>query len=310
MRDPALPDLLGLMRAGDPGALARLITIVENERPGFDSVLRAVYSAPAARNVIGFTGPPGAGKSSLINKVIRELRQRNRTVGILAVDPSSPITGGAILGDRVRMGEHITDPGVFARSLGSRGHLGGVSRATRRIVDLLRRSHLDIVIVETVGTGQSEVEIAKIADVKLVLNAPGLGDDIQAIKAGILEIADIMIVNKSDLPAAQSTLRHLQMMLSLRSVNRDIPVLATSAIRDEGIPALVDAVDIVLAQKPATQSGPDESIRTMIADYVAQQARERLLACQDPRLAKLGAAFIAGEIGMNDLADQAIALLR
>jgi len=312
----ALPpaELLERMRAGEIGALARIISIVENERPGFEPLLRGLYALPARSNAIGFTGPPGAGKSTLINAVIRCLRQRGKTVGIIAVDPSSPITGGAILGDRIRMGEHVKDDGVFARSLGSRGHLGGVSRATRRIVDLLRRSCLDVVIVETVGTGQSEVEIAKIADVKLVVNAPGLGDDIQAIKAGILEIADIMVVNKSDLPAAASTKRHLEMMLMLRTANRDVPVLATSPLRNEGIEALVDASESLLASRiPLDSASNRADIRSMIAEHVANAARRRLGLDGDPALAAqidaLCDAFAAGELGMNEITARALRLL-
>ena len=296
-------------RAGDIGALARSITLIENETEGFEHIMRAVHLAAKSANVIGFTGPPGAGKSSLISAVIRELRGRGRTVAIVAVDPSSPITGGAILGDRIRMVEHVSDAGVFARSLGSRGHLGGVSRTTRRIVELMRCTPFDVVIVETVGTGQSEVEITTIADVKLVVNAPGLGDDIQAIKAGILEIADIMIVNKSDLPAAASTVRHLQMMLALRSTNRDVPVLATSALQATGIGELVDALQAALEARATAADDRTAKVRQTIADQVAHEIRTRLRSCENAEIDAICEAFITGEIGFSGVTDAVLRAL-
>ncbi len=310
MTAPLAIDAFERIRAGDIGALARSITLIENEADGFEAIMRAVHRATKAMNVIGFTGPPGAGKSSLISSVIRELRQRGKTVAIVAVDPSSPITGGAILGDRIRMVEHVSDTGVFARSLGSRGHLGGVSRTTRRIVELLRCAPFDVIIVETVGTGQSEVEITTIADVKLVVNAPGLGDDIQAIKAGILEIADIMVVNKSDLPAATSTVRHLQMMLALRATNRDVPVLATSALQHSGIVELVDTIAGSLEARrddPAIDRVAD--VRQIIADQVAHEVRKRLRTVESADVDALCRAFIAGEIGFAGVTDAALLAL-
>jgi len=305
---PPLPiDAFARLCAGDIGALARSITLIENEAAGFENVMRAVHLAGKSANVIGFTGPPGAGKSSLISAVIRELRGRGKTVAIVAVDPSSPITGGAILGDRIRMVEHVSDTGVFARSLGSRGHLGGVSRTTRRIVELMRCTPFDVIIVETVGTGQSEVEITTIADVKLVVNAPGLGDDIQAIKAGILEIADIMVVNKSDLPAAKSTVRHLEMMLALRTTNRDVPVLATSALDGTGVAGLVDTIQSALETRQAAPAADRTAdVRQIIADQVAHEVRKRLRVCGNVEIDAICQAFIAGDIGFSSVTDAAL----
>jgi LAO/AO transport system ATPase len=194
--------------------------------------------------VIGITGAPGAGKSTLINALLGELLARGRRIGVVAVDPSSPITGGAVLGDRVRMGSHGAHDNVFIRSLASRGHLGGVSRTTRQVVDVLDAAGFDVVIVETVGAGQSEVEIIEIADTRVVVCPPGLGDEVQAIKAGILEIADLLVVNKADLPSAEVTARELKEMLRLRPGSRaDVAVLKTSATRGEGITALADAAE-------------------------------------------------------------------
>lgn len=230
--------------AGQPAALARAISLVESENTAARGILKAIYPQLGKAIVVGFTGPPGAGKSTLVNAFIAALRERGKTVGVVAVDPSSPLSGGAILGDRIRMSEHTMDAGVFIRSLASRGHLGGLSSSAARVADLMDAAGYDVVILETVGAGQSEVEMAEIADIKIVVSAPGLGDDIQAIKAGILEIADILVVNKSDLPLAERTLRQLQAMLGLRAPSDwSVPVLATNAIDCTGIDELLTAVE-------------------------------------------------------------------
>lgn len=230
--------------AGQPAALARAISLVESEDAAARGILKAIYPHLGKAIVVGFTGPPGAGKSTLVNAYIAALREQGKTVGVVAVDPSSPLSGGAILGDRIRMSEHTMDSGVFIRSLASRGHLGGLSSSAARVADLMDGAGYDVVILETVGAGQSEVEMAEIADIKIVVSAPGLGDDIQAIKAGILEIADILVVNKSDLPLAERTLRQLQAMLGLRAPKEwSVPVLATNAIDRTGITELLNAVE-------------------------------------------------------------------
>jgi LAO/AO transport system ATPase len=235
--------LVAALLAGERRALARAISAIENGAPGCEAIAAAIAGRRGRAQVIGVTGAAGAGKSTLINSLLGELLARGRRVGVVAVDPSSPLTGGAVLGDRVRMGEHGAHERVFIRSIAARGHLGGVSRTTAQIVDALDAAGFDPVIVETVGAGQSEVEIIDIADTRVVICPPGLGDDVQAIKAGILEIADLLVVNKADLPEADRTVRELKEMLRLRARRRDqVPVLATCATRNEGIAALADAL--------------------------------------------------------------------
>ena len=233
--------LLAPLFAGERRAIARAISAVENDAPGAQAIAAGIAPRLGRAQVIGITGAPGAGKSTLINALLRELIARGKCIGVVAVDPSSPLTGGAVLGDRVRMGEHGAHERVFIRSIASRGHLGGVSRTTRRIVDVLDAAGFDVVIVETVGAGQSEVEIIEIADTRVVVCPPGLGDDVQAIKAGILEIADLLVVNKADLPGAEITVRELKEMLRLRAARHaNVAVLRTCATRGDGIAALVD----------------------------------------------------------------------
>lgn len=300
--------LIQKLRAGDIGSLARAISILEDERPGFDKLMRDIRAIPPRANVLGFTGPPGSGKSTLIDALVHEFRAQGLTVAVLAVDPSSPKSGGAVLGDRIRMNDHVLDPGVYTRSLGARGHLGGVSKATRRIVELLRRSGRDVVIIETVGTGQSEVEIASIADVSLVLSAPGLGDDIQAIKAGLLEIADIMVVNKSDLPAARSTANHLTAMLGLRSSNRDIPVMMTAATRKDGVGELAQLARDLLSELDGTDrdAAARLGLRNMLAEYVGSEICRRLLHSEQPAMERLVQAYVSGESSFAELTDLAL----
>ena len=235
--------LVAPLLAGDRRAIARAITAVEREDAAAAGVREALSARLGRAHVIGITGVPGTGKSTLINALLGELLRRGRRIGVVAVDPSSPVTGGAILGDRVRMGEHGADERVFIRSVASRGHLGGVSRATARIIDVLDAAGFDPVIVETVGTGQSEVEIAQLADTRIVVCAPGLGDDIQAIKAGVLEIADVLVVNRGDSPLAPDTERSLRGMLALRRRGPwEVQVAKTTATTGEGVPALADAI--------------------------------------------------------------------
>ena len=229
--------------AGNRRAIARAITAFESGAPEAAALAAAIAPRLGRAHVIGITGAPGAGKSTLINAVLGELLARGKRIGVVAVDPSSPISGGAVLGDRVRMAEHGSHENVFVRSVASRGHLGGLSRATSRIVDVMDAAGFDTIIVETVGAGQSEVEIAKIGDTRIVVCPPGLGDGIQAIKAGILEIADILVVNKGDSPLAARTARDLQEMLHLRRASAPkVAVLITTATTGEGVAALVDKI--------------------------------------------------------------------
>jgi LAO/AO transport system kinase len=236
----------GVLR-GERRALGRLMSAVENGKADARATLKRLYAHTGRAHVVGIKGPPGSGKSTLTARVAAEYRHRERTVGIVAVDPSSPFTGGAILGDRVRMMELHGDPGVFVRSMATRGTLGGLARTTTDVVLLLAAFGKDVVLVETVGVGQDEVEIARSADTTLVVGVPGLGDDIQAIKAGVLEIADILVVNKADLDGAQRVVSELRAMVSLAPGPLDnawpVPIHETVATSARGVAALVDRIE-------------------------------------------------------------------
>ncbi|GAA2508145.1 methylmalonyl Co-A mutase-associated GTPase MeaB [Winogradskya humida] len=237
--------LVARAREGDPRSVARLISMVENGDPRLREVAAALAPFAGRAQVVGLTGSPGVGKSTTTNELVRALRRAGRRVGVLAVDPSSPFTGGAILGDRIRMQEHTTDPGVYIRSMSTRGRLGGLSVATPQAVRVLEGAGCDVVLVETVGVGQAEVEIASLADTTLVLLAPGMGDAIQAVKAGILEIADVFVINKADRPGADATYRDIQGMLSLgeREPGDWRPqVVRATAVKGEGIDEVVAAI--------------------------------------------------------------------
>ena len=238
--------------SGDRRALARMVTLIENEAPQARRYLAELHQNAGRAHIIGVTGAPGAGKSTLVTRLVRELRRRDRKIGVVAVDPSSPFTGGAILGDRIRMMELAGDPNVFIRSMASRGSLGGLSASTRDVVRAMDAGGYNPIIIETIGTGQAEVEVMRAAQTVLVVTAPGMGDEVQAIKAGILEIADIFVVSKADKPGADQTVAELAMLLSLDPHRRQhdksksywrIPVLKTSAIKDQGITQLVDAIE-------------------------------------------------------------------
>jgi LAO/AO transport system kinase len=238
--------LLDDARAGKQRALARLISLVEGGGPTAARVLAALYPHTGGAYVIGVTGPPGAGKSTLVNELALEyLRRGVERLAILAVDPSSPFGGGAILGDRIRMQALAGNPAIFVRSMASRGQLGGLARTTGDAIRVLDAAGFPLVIIETVGAGQAEVAVAREADTTVVVEVPGLGDDIQAIKAGILEIADLLVVNKADRDGAEQTRRHLEAMLHLGSLPTDgwrVPVLMAVATRGDGIPALADVI--------------------------------------------------------------------
>jgi LAO/AO transport system kinase len=208
-------DLATKVIAGDIRALARAATLIENRRPQAESLLHDLFPRTGRAMILGITGSPGAGKSTLVSAIASELRREAKRVGIIAIDPTSPYTGGALLGDRIRMQQHHADPGVFIRSMATRGWLGGLAAATTEMTMLLDAAGFDVVLVETVGVGQDEVEIARLADVTLVVMVPGMGDDVQAIKAGIMEIADVFVINKSDLPGAEKLDRELKSYLTL-----------------------------------------------------------------------------------------------
>ena len=292
-RDPHVhepPAWLQAVLAGQRAAIARVLSQVE--RGDRDPAALSAALAPhlGRAHVLGITGAPGAGKSTLAHALLGELLGRGRKIAVVAVDPSSPITGGAVLGDRVRMGRHGAHPDVFIRSVASRGHLGGLSTTTAAMIDVLDAAGFDMVMVETVGAGQSEVEIMRVADTRLVACPPGLGDDVQAIKAGILEIADLLVVTKADLPGAQATARDLKDMLHLRAAAADgwtVPVIGVSGTSGAGIAALADAIEThgAAARHGRRLQGGQAAERPAHED---PGSRARRLATLDPFVRSLG----------------------
>ena len=301
---------LGLLYQGDRVALGRLLTLVE----GQSSLAPLIYAQVADRlggaQVVGFTGPPGAGKSTLVSAYAGALRKRGATVGILAVDPSSPYSGGAILGDRLRMREHAEDPGVFVRSVASQGYLGGLSVTAFRAIDLMDAAGREVILVETVGTGQSEVDIVHLADTNVVVTVPGYGDEIQAIKAGILEIADITVVNKADQSEAlaETTAHQLQSRVGGGS-GRSPRVLQVSALQGTGIEALVDAVT-AHASDSGRRPGAQSRARQALAGATIQRIRGLLMQGDSPQLDAISRDFISGKTGVDDAIQQVIAELQ
>ena len=271
--------------SGDRRALARLVTLIENEAPEAREYLAEIYPQSGRAQIVGVTGSPGAGKSTLVTQICRELRQRDLRVGVIAVDPSSPFTGGAILGDRIRMQELSGDPQVFIRSMASRGSLGGLAASTRDVARALDAAGYQVVIIETVGAGQAEVEIVRAAHSVLVVTVPGMGDDIQALKAGILEIADIFVVNKADRPGADQAAAELRMLLSLvakQPKSSDVwrvPILKTSAAQREGITELVDALfahRAFLSQSGQLAQRNQRQVRSEVLALLQQALAQRL----------------------------------
>lgn len=232
------------MRSGDPRTLARAISTVENRAPGWSDLLKALFPHTGKGRIIGMTGAPGAGKSTLVDQLARVYRRQNRTVGIVAVDPTSPYTGGAILGDRIRMQDHFADPGIYIRSMATRGSLGGLARTTGDVAAVLDASGRNVILIETVGVGQDEVDIVRLADITVVILVPGMGDDVQTIKAGIMEIADIFVINKSDRDGAERVEREIRALQSLavRNDGWTPPIVKTVASEGKGIEELGSAI--------------------------------------------------------------------
>ena len=275
---PNADALLDAVGRGERLPLARLLTRIENGDASVRALLPSLFARGAGGHVVGMTGPPGSGKSTLVNSLIGEWRRRGRRVGVLAVDPSSPYTRGAILGDRIRMMEHAADRDVFMRSMASRGELGGIAAATWIAAAALDAAGLDPIVVETVGAGQSEVEVARLAETTVVVEAPEMGDEVQAIKAGLLEVADVIAVNKGDRPGADRAARQLRAMLSTaggRVGRKPPPVLVTTATSGEGIGALADAIDAhrSVAREPlAARERAESQVRRALAALAAERA--------------------------------------
>jgi len=240
-----LTDLVSKVLKGDIRAIGKAITIVENEKKGKEELIDSLYPHCGNAVVWGITGPPGAGKSSLLDKIVQIERKKGKKIAVIAIDPSSPFSGGAILGDRIRMQKHATDEGVFIRSMASRGHLGGVSGATGDAIKVFDAAGYDLIIIETIGVGQTEVEVMELSDIVMLVLVPGLGDEIQALKAGVMEIGDVFVINKSDKDDAMKVKREVEYVLSIKYMNNpeDInPVVMTSVMKNFGISELVDAV--------------------------------------------------------------------
>ena len=281
-------ELLTAARAGHTAAIARLLSIVENDEPGATEIIRATYPQTGRALKVGFTGPPGAGKSTLVSSLTAAYRKTVPRVAVVAVDPSSPYTGGAILGDRIRMREQYLDTGVFIRSMSNRGQSGGLSRATRRVVSVLDAMGFDVILVETVGVGQQEIDVVRVVDTVCLLTIPGAGDDIQAIKAGIIEIADILVVNKADRPGSDEAVKDLMQMLNLGTPRNDwrTPVLKTSSSTGIGIEDLMGAVK--KHREWANQSGEAQrrnadAMRTEVQALMRERVLRELARRMDPQ---------------------------
>ncbi|NJE85714.1 methylmalonyl Co-A mutase-associated GTPase MeaB [Thermococcus sp. CX2] len=283
-----IDELIERMLNGDKRATARLITLVENDEEKAREIIKRIYPYTGNAYIVGITGPPGAGKSTLLDKLIRVAREEGKLVGVIAIDPTSPFTGGALLGDRIRMQRHSTDPGVFIRSMATRGSLGGLAKATSDAIKVLDAYGCDVIFVETVGVGQIEIDIVKTADTVVLVTVPGLGDDIQAIKAGLMEIADIFVINKADKEGADATYFELNLMLDLEKERWEKrgwrpPIIETVATTMKGIRDLWKAINDYM--EFLEESGEierkrkfraEEEIKTIISGTIVRKISERL----------------------------------
>jgi LAO/AO transport system kinase len=280
------PSLSERVLAGDVRAMARAISLIEDESPAAADLVRRLFPSTGRAYLVGVTGPPGAGKSTLVDRLTTAIRATSRTVGVVAVDPTSPFSGGAILGDRVRMQAHAGDTGVFIRSMATRGHLGGLARATGEAALVLDAGGKDIVLIETVGVGQDEIDIVRTADVSIVTFVPGSGDEVQALKAGIMEIADIFVVNKADRDGADRTVASIEANLSLQTFSAGEwrpPIVKTEATTGSGVPELLEAIERFRAHTTATQGSRRRAraefrVRELMAQRFVQHVERSVLA--------------------------------
>src|SRR5690242_11701408 len=289
------------IRSGEVRALARAISTIEDGRPEAVDLLKALFSFSGGARILGLTGAPGAGKSTLVDQLAREYRKQSKTVGIIAVDPTSPYTGGAILGDRIRMQAHHADEGIYIRSMATRGFLGGLARATTDVATVLDASGKDIVMVETVGVGQDEIDIVRLADVTVVILVPGMGDDVQTIKAGIMEIADIFVINKSDREGADRVHREIRAMQSL-ATRKDAwmpPVIKTVASEGKGVAELAAAIagyEKFLAEKDLLMKKKISNWRERLLEMLRESLLQRLLT---ERLSEAELTRLAAEVARH-----------
>ncbi|MGA7906889.1 MAG: methylmalonyl Co-A mutase-associated GTPase MeaB [Candidatus Sulfotelmatobacter sp.] len=311
--NPDIQTWISQLRSGDGRALARAISTVENRAPGWSGLLKALFPHSGRARVIGLTGSPGAGKSTLVDQLARLYRKDKRTVGIIAVDPTSPYTGGAILGDRIRMQEHFSDPGIYIRSMATRGSLGGLARTTADVATVLDASGRDLVLIETVGVGQDEVEIVRLADVTIVILVPGMGDDVQTIKAGIMEIADIFVINKSDHQGAERVEREIRALqsLAIRHDGWTPPIVKTVASEGIGVQELVAAIaefEAFLKQESRALKRSvenwQERLVEMLREAMLEKARAQL---GDGNLARMAAEVAEHKRDPYSLVEEVVA---
>jgi len=294
-----IQSLVDRLRAGDTRALARAISAVENRSPGSSELLKVLFPYSGQALVLGFTGAPGAGKSTLVDQLAKDYRKQNKSIGIIAVDPSSPYTGGAILGDRIRMQDHFSDAGIYIRSMATRGSLGGLARTTADVATVLDASGRDLVMIETVGVGQDEVDIVRLADITIVILVPGMGDDVQSIKAGIMEIADIFVINKSDRDGAEHVEKEIRALqsLAMRNDNWVPPIVKTVASEGKGMDELAAAIANYeahlkkenLALKRSIHNWRDrlvEMLRDALLEKVHAQISDAELSCYAAEVAE------------------------